>query len=377
MSWQKSLRNDFSDLKGLAYFNVAFSNPMPKSVLHAVRGFLRETVYGTIKKDEWTLMADRVRQELSRLIGGEPRNVIFTKNTTEGINIVAQGLPWQPGDNIVCNDQEHPANLYPWLNLKRRGVEVRIVKAEEFRLPVDLVWSEVDEQTRVVTISHVQYNSGFRADLAELGRRCREAGIRFVVDGIQSLGLMKFDVEEWNIDAVACGGHKCLLGPYGIGFLYCSDRLLGEMRPVYVGMSPALKLERTGEWAIEVDQDDGRRFEFGNLNFPAIFGLHQALCLIRKAKVERIEEHVIHLSGLMDQGLKRLGYRVISPSGPGERSGIVSIKVGDPKAMRDHLAEDEVIASRMSAGFIRFSVAGFNNEEDVDRLLGSASRFKG
>ena len=187
-----------------------------------------------------------LRARLARLIGGDARRLAFTKNTTEGLNTVAQGLPWREGDNLVVDDQEHPSNALPWLSLRRRGVDVRVASSGGHRYTVDDIWARVDARTRLVALSWVQYATGLRSDIAELGRRCAARGIWLVVDGIQGAGLLRARVDDWGVDAFACGAHKGLLGPLGVGFLHLSPALLDALDPPYLGPSGGLWLDKSG-----------------------------------------------------------------------------------------------------------------------------------
>ncbi len=378
MGWTEELRREFAGIDGKAFVNIAFNNPTPAAVVRAMAGFLAALGEGNVDKQAWQACAAEVRRQLAGLVNGRPEGICFTKNTVEGINIVAQGLRWRPGDSVIVTDQDHLSNVMPWLNLRRYGVESRVVKARDYVVAPEDIFATTDASTKVVAISAVQNSTGFRADLAAIGSRCRQAGIRFVVDGIQAVGSMEVDAAAWGIDAVACGGHKGLFGPHGIGFLYCSERLLAELEPVYAGPSAAVRVAKEGGWALaETDRLDGRRLEISNLNFPAVYGLQAGLGLIGRAGVKAIEGRVLGLAAALHSGLAAQGYRVVSPAGPGERSAIVSVAVGDCAALHGHLAACGVIASKMDAGFVRFSFGAFNNDDDVAQVLAATSSYQG
>ena len=379
MEWQQEFKAEFPVTQNQIYVNVAFHNPTPNSVKNAMCEFLREVSQGIDSKNKnmWLGNHAFVREKLAKLVNGKPHEIAFTKNTTEGINIIAQCTKWRPGDNVVINDQEHICNVLPWLNLRHRGVEVRIVKHQNYRLPVDHIMSMVDKKTRVVAISDVQYSSGFRADLASLGARCHETGIRLIVDAIQSIGFLEFDAHSWEVDAVACGGHKGLLGLTGIGFLYCKEDLWKELIPIYTGFSEAVSLKRTDEFSFEIsDPTDARRFEYGNLNYVGIIGLEAGLNLLEKAGINRIEKWVLNLSRLLDSGLRKLGYQVISSSIPQEQSGIVVVEVPDPADFSGYLKSNGILAAQQkTTGRIRFSFHAYNDEKEVERILEVASDY--
>jgi selenocysteine lyase/cysteine desulfurase len=377
MDWFERFRSEFPILKQVIYAEVALINPLATRVMEAVSGFLKRVQQGEYEKRTWDQDLVRLRQNLSGLIGAKANEIAFTKNTAEGINILAQSMPWKPGDKVLVTDQEHPNNLLPWLNLRPRGVEIRVVRAVDFRLPVDLIWSGVEDRTRVIAISHVQYNSGFRADLIELGKRCRKAGIKLVVDGIQGIGTLQVDVSTLGIDALACGGHKALLAPPGVGFLYCREDLLETLSPAYSGTSPVTKLKREGTLSMEVeDARDARRLEMGTLNYPGLFGLTAGLDLLREAGIERIEPRVLSLSGHFIEGLRNLDYHVLSSPRCHEWSGIVGVLAPDPQDFRDFLRRSGIRATLMDSGILRFSFHAYNLDQEIDRILESARIYE-
>ena len=377
MSWQDEFRQWFPITRDKAYANIAYTSPLSPRVSGAVADFFDGITHARSDKPQWLRDADTLRTRLARLIGGDARRLAFTKNTTEGLNTVAQGLPWQDGDNLVVDDQEHPTNALPWLNLRRRGVEVRVARAEAHRYSVDDLWRLVDARTRLIAVSWVQYGTGFRTDIAELGRRCAERGIWLVVDGIQGAGLLRARVDEWRVDAFACGAHKGMLGPLGVGLLHVSPGLLDALDPLYVGPSGVTTLDKSGpQWRLGVsDPGDARRLETGNLNYPGIAGWAGALDLIEEAGPDRIEPWVLELSEALSEGLRALGAQVATPSGAESRSTTTALRVADPAQALAHLARAGVVASIVEYGYVRLSVGAYNNHADVDRILRAARAF--
>lgn len=371
MSWQDEFRQFFPVTRDKAYANIAYTSPLSPKVADAVAAFFDGITHARSDKPQWLRDADALRVRLARLIGGDPRRLAFTKNTTEGLNTVAQGLAWQDGDNLIVDDQEHPTNALPWLNLRRRGVQVRVAQANVHRYTVDDLWRHVDARTRLIAVSWVQYGTGLRTDIAELGRRCAARGIWLVVDGIQGAGLLRAQVDEWHVDAFACGAHKGLLGPLGVGFLHVSPKLLDALEPLYIGPSGVTTLDKSGlQWQVGVsDADDARRLESGNLNYPGIAGWAGALDLIEGAQPERIEPWVLELSQALGDGLRGLGAQVVSPAGAAMRSTTTALRVADPTAALAHLNQAGVVASVVEYGYVRVSVGAYNNHADVERIL--------
>ncbi|WYX59437.1 aminotransferase class V-fold PLP-dependent enzyme [Achromobacter xylosoxidans] len=376
MSWQDEFREWFPITRDKAYANIAYTSPLAPKVADGVAAFFDGITHARSDKPQWLRDAGALRAS-ARLIGGDARRLAFTKNTTEGLNTVAQGLAWQEGDNLVVDDQEHPTNALPWLNLRRRGVQVRVPSARAHRYTVDDLWQHVDARTRLIAVSWVQYGTGLRTDIAELGRRCAERGIWLVVDGIQGAGLLRAEVDAWGVDAFACGAHKGMLGPLGVGLLHVSPRLLDALDPLYVGPSEITTLDKTGlQWQVGVsDAGDARRLETGNLNYPGIAGWAAALDLIEWARPERIEPWVLELSAALSDGLRAQGLQVVSPADAALRSTTTALRVADPATALAHLAREGVVASIVEYGYVRLSVGAYNNHGDVDRILRAARGF--
>ncbi|MFY1987960.1 aminotransferase class V-fold PLP-dependent enzyme [Achromobacter xylosoxidans] len=377
MSWQDEFREWFPITRDKAYANIAYTSPLAPKVADGVAAFFDGITHARSDKPQWLRDAGALRARLARLIGGDARRLAFTKNTTEGLNTVAQGLAWQEGDNLVVDDQEHPTNALPWLNLRRRGVQVRVPSARAHRYTVDDLWQHVDARTRLIAVSWVQYGTGLRTDIAELGRRCAERGIWLVVDGIQGAGLLRAEVDAWGVDAFASGAHKGMLGPLGVGLLHVSPRLLDALDPLYVGPSEITTLDKTGlQWQVGVsDAGDARRLETGNLNYPGIAGWAAALDLIEWVRPERIEPWVLELSAALSDGLRAQGLQVVSPADAALRSTTTALRVADPAAALAHLAREGVVASIVEYGYVRLSVGAYNNHGDVDRILRAARGF--
>lgn len=377
MSWQDEFREWFPITRDKAYANIAYTSPLAPKVAEGVAAFFDGIAHARSDKPQWLRDAGALRARLARLIGGDARRLAFTKNTTEGLNTVAQGLSWREGDNLVVDDQEHPTNALPWLNLRRRGVQVRVPPSRAHRYTVDDLWQHVDARTRLIAVSWVQYGTGLRTDIAELGRRCAERGIWLVVDGIQGAGLLRAEVDAWGVDAFASGAHKGFLGPLGVGLLHVSPRLLDALDPLYVGPSEVTTLDKAGlQWRVGVsDAGDARRLETGNLNYPGIAGWAAALDLIEWARPERIEPWVLELSTALADGLRAQGLQVVSPADAALRSTTTAVRVPDPAAALAHLAREGVVASIVEYGYLRLSVGAYNNHRDIDRILRAVRGF--
>jgi len=313
---------------------------------------------------------ERVRGLAARLLGArEPREVAFVENTSAGISMVAEGFAWQKGDNVVGAQLEFPSNVYPWMRLADYGVEYRTVPERDGRIDEDELLAQIDDRTRMLVLSWVQYASGYRADLVRLGTACRERGVLFVVDAIQGLGALALDVEASFIDIAAASTHKWMLGPEGTGLLYVSDRVIEQLRPGRAGWRSMRSQFEWTDFAINF-AEGAKRFESGTLNVYGIHALGGSLDLLQEAGTAAVEERVLALTERAAVGLAARGFTVISSRRPGETSGIVTavhptIPAND--FVRRLAAADIVAAAR--AGRFRISPHFYNTEDEIDRCL--------
>jgi cysteine desulfurase/selenocysteine lyase len=371
-----NLRRLFPITDRYAYLNHAAVGPLPTPSAEAMqRHIAQRQGLGEADHEEWDQRVQNVRSLAACLIGATLEEIAFVSSTSHALNIVAAGLDWQPGDNVVCAEGEFPANVYPWVNLRRRGVDVRFAQEVDGRIPLESIASVVDGPTRLVAISFVEFFSGYRNDLAQIGEICRQHGALLCVDAIQGLGALALDVRACGIDFLAAHAAKWLLGPIGIGFLYCRAERLPEIDLVM------------GGWRGVADQGnyfrydaawyaDARRFEVGSLNHLGIAGMGGSLQLLLDVGIERIEARIRQLTDYLLAGLLDLGFMVITPhERPSERSGIISFVPDnrDPQALAAQLLEAGVAVSARGP-CIRVSPHCYNTETEIDRLLDVLAR---
>ena len=242
MNWS-TLRDEFPITRRWAFFDHAAVAPLSLKAQQAFADYALDLAEnGDINERRWLDRIEHVRGLFGRLLSADPLDIAFIKNTSEGIGIVAEGYPWRRGDNVVIAAEEYPANQYPWLNLARRGVEVRAVPSRGNRLLLDDVAAAIDGRTRILSLSFVEYASGYRNDLDALGQLCRERGVLFFVDAIQGLGIFPLDVGRTPIDFLAADGHKWLLGPEGAGIFYIRRELVEKLDPIGIGWNSVVGL---------------------------------------------------------------------------------------------------------------------------------------
>ncbi len=367
----EELRVLFPVTKNRIYLNHAAASPVSIPVFERMRAYTLDILeYGHSHWREWGVAIEQVREKAARFVNAEPHSMAFAPNTSSGLSMIANGIEWRRGDNIVTADCEFPANLIPWLRLEREfGVEVRMAREAAGRIETEELLSLVDERTRVVTLSFVEYASGFRNDLKAIGRFCRDRDVLFIVDAIQGLGAIKLDVIRDSIDAFSADAHKFLLGPDGAALLYLGPRALERIKPTVVGW---MSVETPFSFS-KLHQDfypGARRFEPGTLATAGVLGLGAAIDLFTRFGIDALESYLIELGDYLTSRLLERGYEVISSRRAGEKSAIISCThPGHDAGALCHQLEAKGIITTARMGRLRISPHFYNTREDIDRLI--------
>ena len=358
------------------YLNHAANGPLPGPVARTLHTYVDDTSnFGNINFARWTVYEQGAHRRLASLIHVRPDQVALIASTGEGLMNIASGLRWQPGDTIISAECEFPSNIYPWLNLQEQGVQIHLVAMRDNRIAVEDVLASITERTRLVSLSLVEFSTGFRSDIATIARYCHERGIMCGIDAIQALGALEIDAQELGIDYLAAAAHKWLLGPQTTGILYISDALLAQMH-----------VPRRGWFSVETPFDffnyeqplkaGAARFEHSSPNRLPIVGLDAALGIFESIDggMQAVEQRILGLTGHAIAGLERLGYPIVSPQGEGERSGIVCFNVHpdrqdiSPQQLVDELTSRNIrVAAR--GNVVRISPHFYNTLEEINTLL--------
>lgn len=359
------------------YANHAALGPWPRCVAEAVSRFAAEnTERGPARYREWIGREQVLRAQLAALLkAAAPDDIGLLKNTTEGISLVAAGLDWSPGDNIVLPAGEFMSNRLPWLAQTARGVAVREVDIRAAADAEDALIAALDDRTRLLAASAVQWNDGFRLDLKRLGAACRARGVLFFVDAIQQLGALEIDVSACAIDFLAADAHKWLLGPEGIAVFYSSAASRPRLRLVQQGWHMF-----DNPW--DFDRRDftpaasARRFEAGSPNSLGQAALSAGLELLHSVGIGAIEERVLHNTGwLLERLVAMPGLTVLSRPEPARRSGIVTVRPNAATAVRLHrelraLGVDCAVRGQA----IRLSPHYYQGRDELERLAAGIER---
>lgn len=371
----EKISQEFPVVTNRIFFDHAKVSPLPNRVKEVVTEFVNDTSsFGTANYADWMAKVEEVRASFAKLINADPNEVAFVKNTTEGISIVANGIDWKPGDNVVIPDIEFPANVYPWWNLKRLGVETRMVQAVEGRVLFDDLTAQVDDRTRLISISSVECNSGFRTDINRIGIFCKEQGILFCVDAIQSLGVLPMDVKRDHIDFLSADGHKWLMSVEGLGGFYISPDAMDKIRPAVVGWNSMVNAFDFMNYDFTL-RPNAARFEEGTFNTMSIQAFGAALSLFHEVGVDNIEKRILNLGDKILDQLRRRKFKILNSVVPEERSGIISFTGDmDPEKLLGFMASHQVSLTARD-GMVRLSPHFYNSENEIARFFDLFDRF--
>jgi len=364
----------------IVHLNHAAVAPWPKVTRDAIVAFADENLsIGSQHYDQWLKTEQRLKQKLVRLINAESVDeVAILKNTSEGLSLIAQGLTFNTGDNIVAPAEEFPSNKIVWQALESQGVELRLVPVQDIDEPEQALIDAIDEHTRLLSCSSVQYARGLRLDLKLIGQACKQNDTLFCVDAIQSLGAIAFDAQACHADFVVADGHKWMCAPEGTALFYCRKTV-----------QPLLRLRQYG-WhmlkdAFDFSQhhgqieiaDNAQRFESGSPNMMGIAALDASLGLLLDIGMEKIQDKVIENSTyLIEQLLKLPDIKILTPAGSGQYAGIITFQRSDVDNLKlyQHLQDNNVICAFRGDG-IRFSPHFYTPKQVIDKALKVLSEF--
>ncbi len=380
---RESLDREFPWRLSTIQMNHAAVSPLPARAVAALAEYAQLlSTRGPLAFPEMAARLAALREDAAKLLGvtealGGASSIAIVPNTTYGLALVAQGLDWHPGDVVVTTESEFPANLTPWLDLARHGVEVRRIPTRDGSFTAGEVFAACDARTRLVSLSLVAYHTGFVAPAAEVGAFCRESGIAFGLDAIQAAGAIPVDAAALGADYLSADGHKWMLGPEGCGLFFTTPSFRSRLRPP----SGWLNLKRTNPAQYDVGDrpeyvDDATKFEIGAPPMPGVYALHASIGLLLAAGSEAIGARIRAALAPLEEGLPRLGWEPVLHRQE-VRSGILSSRPPagtDPRRAMRHL-ESNGVACSARAGFLRLSPHFGNEPEDAARVLDLLARL--
>lgn len=360
---------------GIIYFNHASTAPVSLAVRETINELLKEK--SETKIDDYfsfIKVYEETKNLLGELINANPDRIAFLDNTSNGLNILATGIEWQNGDRILLNDIEFPANVYPFLNLGKFGVQVDFIKSKNGIVSADDIIANVKPQTKLISVSFVQFLSGYKIDLEKLGDFCRQNSIILSVDGIQGIGALDFDVDKFKIDFLSCGTQKWLFGAQGLAFIYLTEELQHKIKPAYVGWLSVEDAWNLLNYKIKL-KNTANVFQGGTLNSLGIHIFNTSLKLLKDFGFSRIEERVISNTKYLRKKLNEIGINCLIDEVE-ERyfSGITAFKVYNVEKLFKYLEEEKIVCS-LREGFIRLSPHFYNTFDDIDVVIKSIKEF--
>jgi len=356
------------------YLNHAAVSPLSTRVKSAISDSLTRRMSGPVEIfPEFSEEKKRLKENIGRLVNADSSQIAIVSNTSEGLNCLASGLTWKKGDRVLLVENEFPANIYPFLNLKRLGVLIDFVPTREGHIFIEDIEKEISDRTRLFSISFVEFLNGFRNQLGEIGALCKRKNVIFSVDGIQGTGGMPVDVSASGVDFMANGGHKWLMGPMGCGFMYISADLFHQLHPAYVGWLSVKDSWNFFDYRLDLLEDAGR-FEIATPNFLGIKGLRISTDILLEAGITAIEQHLLKLGDKLIDGLSAQGFHYIGAAERKNRSGIYSFRTVNEKALFTHLQTQRIHLS-LREDIIRFAPHFYNTEAEIDEVLNLCSKF--
>ncbi len=360
------------------YLDHAAVGPLPLPARDAISKWLEEATFdGATQWLEWSKRLGEVRTLAADLIGAGDDEIALVHNTTTGISLVAEGYPWQTGDNVVTLANEFPSNLYPWMNLASRGVETRFVEAPDGRVDLDRLADACDERTRIVAISWIGFARGYRSDVRQLAQLAHDRGALLFLDAIQGMGVFPLDVREANVDFLAADGHKWMLGPEGAGFLFVNREHLDLLRPIGVGWNSVRRAKDYDH--IELDlKPTAARYEGGSENMAGFIGLGASLELLASYGPKALGQRILQITEFACQALQDAGATIKSIREGDKRSGIVAFHwpTGEMAALRHQMRDKKIVLS-YRGGCLRISPHAYTTEGDIEQFVGSLQELGG
>ena len=392
------IQREFPGLSGKTYLNAGALSLAPQ---RAIKAMERMVAIASAQVDansgqiwgEFDAMLKSARQNAAWLINAEESEIALAESTTRGMTIAADAIPLSKGDRVLLCDMEYPAVALPWVQKQQIvGVEIDVVPNRNGEVRVEDFAARITPRTKVIAISSVQWTSGYRCDLAAMSKLCREHNIFLVVDAIQQLGAIPLDVKATPADFIACGGHKWLNSPFGMGFLYVNHETMPRLNPLTSGLMGTIPPE--GGWGAYLESpdaqavreykflDEARRYEVGGTtNFGGAAALGASLSLTRELGKEAVAEQVHTLTDHLVAELERIGVRIVTKLDRAHRAGIVAFDLGSAERNRKLAkaleAKKIVVSVRYSAGVggVRVCCHFYNSLEDIDRLIEAIQSF--
>ncbi|MFA8341722.1 MAG: aminotransferase class V-fold PLP-dependent enzyme [Rhodothermaceae bacterium] len=365
---------------GMIYMNHAACSPLSTPVVEQLNKYIHQRSVTHVENFfDFLPVFELAGKRLANLINAEPERIAWRDNVTSGLNLLAQSLDLKKGDRIIINDLEFPANVYPFLNLQSKGVIVDIVKSVDGKVDLEEIEACIRPETKLLSISQVQFLSGYRANLKKIGELCKANDIIFCVDAIQGAGAVRIDVKDAQIDFLAGGTQKWLMGMQGVGYLYITKELQEKIEPAFVGWTSVNDAWNLLDYNLDL-KDDASRFQIGTLSNSGLAAVEASLALMEEIGHDTIEETVIENALFTANKLEEYGFSPLLKNISKENlAGIVTVKIDNAKEIFDELMKKKIVLSERE-GMIRFSPHFYNTKDEIEGVVkilsGLQNKFK-
>ncbi len=365
------LRDEFETIrKGIIFVNHAGTVTLPKRCADAMKKSIE--LNQTLQVSDFMQMMGMVedcRNRAADMLNVSSEEIALTRNTTEGINFVANGLNLNEGDRVVTINGEYPANIYPWLRLQEKGVDVHLIEPVDHRVSMEQLEDALTPNTKLLTLSFVDFVSGFRFDLEAVGKLCAEKGVLFHVDLIQGMGVLPVDFHHTKVSFASVGAQKWLLGPMGAGIFYCSKDCMDSLETTVVGATSVKDFIPYLNYDYSL-LDTAKRFEYSASAVHEIIGMGASLTIFLEFGMEFISHRIKLLTDILYEGALNKGYECVSPRGEGQWSGILSFKhpKKDTLDVVDQLGNANIF-TREREGYIRLSPHFYQTEDEMRKIV--------
>jgi selenocysteine lyase/cysteine desulfurase len=362
-------KSAFVGLDGVTHLCVGGEAPMLKSHQQAISRFMTDKARGEKARELEAHTVEEARRKCAQLFNVTAEDITFLSNASEGINNVAYGLDWNTGDNVVVADVEFPSGILPWTRLEKQGVEIRVVKHQDWFISLDDIDALIDEQTRVVAISHVSMFTGQRLDLVALSRMVRASSALLLLDATHAAGVVPVDARLVDIMVSSC--YKWLMGVHGAAVFYINRERLPNLKPPFLGWNnPASH----GGWKAPTEfrlKETAHRFQPGNAGFISVYILNNALDHLLEIGIQKISRHALDLSGPVLAAMDELGFELMTPQDESCRAGNVCFMTERLDTIKRALETNNILIWGDYAGFgrLRISTHLYNDSADVDRCV--------